>query len=761
MRACCYAYSLHALGIPQAMNFPLAPHRYPTIVSATALGMLALMLVLLAGAPLYTEDLWWHLKAGQMYFTEGPWPDSDWMLHTASDDAPIQHEWLFGVSVYALERLLGFHGLRVVHAAAVALTVWLAFSMFRRASEWPTAACLAACVFVVLAWLRLFQFRPDLVSIIATFAGYRLLLEGEEPPSWLRVAAYTFLIAVWANFHSLFLVSLNLLIAGIQGVALSAALAHFSGGTDEAGAALRARRKRLAIRLAAALLLGLFVALLNPRGVEQHLTFFSSTGNTAIWYVTDEWSHFYPFDFEANHDTITLPMWLAANAVILGFLMVAVTAFLRFARVRNRAALEDFDPVRFGLGLAAIVAMLVSIRFLWMSVFPLLYVLHAFKWMRVAHPGISLVAAWTMALASLLLMAWFSVGYGFANLVARFGESPGEYFSMPFRSHKFHSEGVYFLAESGLEGNLFNSYAMGGFLGYWLAPRLRTFVDSRAEHYDRDVYMDYSAVTEMLGRKPGETLLDVLDRRDVDVFFGIGFPGWWHTVFTTTHLDSVPGWLLVSRSFRHGIYLRDNARNRDNLDRVAAYYRAEGVPFDRERGLDPSAVIRARPDWAMERSMLPTDYSELRAEAQSRSLDTRLKARNALGLVYLLAGAIDEQIAWDRQTAGEFPLDRGSRQRLVYGYPRTDAVAEARAVVEELLSIDASDRWTRDLARLVNDYRILGNPGSQAIAEPPGKALQVRRNHLLWKMLPATIPETWAVEHAMSTEELTLSPVQP
>ena len=130
-------------------------------------------------------------------------------------------------------------------------------------------------------------------------------------------------------------------------------------------------------------------------------------------------------------------------------------------------------------------------------------------------------------------------------------------------------------------------------------------------------------------------------------------------------------------------------------------------------------------------------------------------------MLVLLAGAIHEQIAWDRKTAEEFPLDRGSRQRLVYGYLRTDAVAEAQAVVEELRSIDASDRWTRDLARLVNDYRILGNLGSQAIAGPPGKALQVRRNHLLWKMLPATIAETWAVEHAMPTEELTLSPVQP
>ena len=48
--------------------------------------------LLLAAAPIYTEDLWWHLKAGEMYATEGPWPEADWMLHTASDGAPIQYE---------------------------------------------------------------------------------------------------------------------------------------------------------------------------------------------------------------------------------------------------------------------------------------------------------------------------------------------------------------------------------------------------------------------------------------------------------------------------------------------------------------------------------------------------------------------------------------------------------------------------------------------------------------------------------------------
>jgi hypothetical protein len=732
--------------------------RYPTTVSATALAMLVLMALLLAGAPLYTEDLWWHLKAGEMYVTEGPWPESDWMLHTASDDAPIQHEWLFGVSVFALERLLGFHGLRIVHAAAVALILWLVYSICRRAGQWPVAACFATALFITLAWFRLFQFRPDLISILGTLAGYRLLLEGGERPSWLRTAAYTLLIGVWVNFHSLFLVSLNLLFAAILGVALAAGLERFLGRADEQSPARALGRRQLATRLATALVLGLIVALLNPRGVEQHLTFFASTENTAIWHVTDEWSHFSPFDFGANHSTVSLPMWLAVNATMLGFLAVAVTAFVRFSRLRTARALDDFDPVRFGLGLAAIVAMLVSIRFLWMCVFPLLYVLHAFTWMRAGRHRCALGAAWMMALASVLMAVWFSVGYGFANLAARFVKSPIEYFSLPYRTHKFHVEGVRFLAESRLEGNLFNSYAMGGFLGYWLSPRLRTFVDSRAEHYGNDVYLDYSAVTEMLGTRPGESFIDVLDRRNVDIFFGIGFPGWWHSVFTTNHLYGIPGWLLVSRSFRHAIYLRDNARNRENLKRVAAYYEAQGVPFDAERGLDPGAVIRSRPDWAMQRSLLPSDYPELLALAESGDPETRLKARNAVALVYLLGGAIDEQIAWDRQTAREFPHNRSSRQRLVYGLLRKDAAEEAQSVAEALVAMDPGDRWSRDLARLVNDYRRLGRPATQGAGD---NSVQILRNHLLWKMLPATASETWAVEHAMATEALSPAPGAP
>jgi len=726
--------------------------RYPIIVSATALGVLILMVLLVAGAPVYTEDLWWHLKAGEMYATEGPWPSGDWMLHTARADAPIQHEWLFGVSVDALERLIGFHGLRVIHAAAAAFIIWLALSIFRRSSAAAISACLATCVFVVLASPRLFQLRPDLVSIAATLVGYRLLLESGKPPTWRRIAAYGLLIVVWVNFHSLFLVSLNLLVAALLGIVLAAALHRFIDAAGAERADSDAQRARLGMRLGAALAVGLLLALLNPRGIEQHLTFLSSTRDSPIWRITDEWSHFHPFDFAANHRYLTRAMWLAANGVILAFLASSAIAFIRFARRRRVQALDAFDSVHFALACAAIVAMLVSIRFLWMGVFPLVYVLRSCTWMQpLVGARASIFAAWSAALAGAALAAWFSLGHDVGNLVSRFATSPGQYLSMPYRTHKFHAEGVHFLAASGLEGNLFNSYAMGGFLGYWLAPRLRTFVDGRAEHYDNEVHLDYSAITEMRGRRAGETFLDVLDRRNVDIFFGIGFPGWWHSVFTTTHLDRVPGWIPVSRSFRHAIYLRDDERNRENLARVAAYYDSQGIPFGPKLGFDPSAAVRARPDWAIEHAMLPGDYYGLVEQASSEDPETRLKARTALGLAYLLTGAYAEQIAWDLETAEDFPQDARSRQRLVYALLRVDAVDEARAVLEALAEIAPNDRWTRDLARLVTKYRRFSDP---RLAASDKRAVQVRKNHLLWKRAPITIPEAWAIEHAMHTEVL-------
>ena len=118
------------------MNVIARNDRYPAVASITALALLLGLVLLVCGAPIYTEDFWWHLKAGEMYATEGLWPAGDWMLHTARPEAPIQHEWLFGVALFELQSLIGFQGLRIVHVLLAAAILWMVFDVLRRHSAW-------------------------------------------------------------------------------------------------------------------------------------------------------------------------------------------------------------------------------------------------------------------------------------------------------------------------------------------------------------------------------------------------------------------------------------------------------------------------------------------------------------------------------------------------------------------------------------------------------------------------------------------------
>ena len=83
--------------------------RAQAIVAALATLTVLAPLLVMAAAPPRTTDLWFHLAAGRSYATEGLWPAGDPLLHTAHEDAPVQHEWLFGVLVHGVERLAASH----------------------------------------------------------------------------------------------------------------------------------------------------------------------------------------------------------------------------------------------------------------------------------------------------------------------------------------------------------------------------------------------------------------------------------------------------------------------------------------------------------------------------------------------------------------------------------------------------------------------------------------------------------------------------
>jgi hypothetical protein len=378
---------------------------------------------------------------------------------------------------------------------------------------------------------------------------------------------------------------------------------------------------------------------------------------------------------------------------------------VRVLRTRSLPALLAADPVRFALGFAGVAALLVSVRFQWLAVFPLLALLQfaRARWPRMAWPRAAAAAAGCAALA-----AAFPAWGGFRALADLYPDGLSAYLRKPYTDQRFFPEGVRFLEETGLSGNLFNPYAMGGFLCHRLAPRLRTFVDG-SMNYPLEVHREYSLVNRQRGAWPFETYLDVLDRRGVDVFFGTGVPaGGTGTeeegIYTTALLERAPGWLLVSRSYRHGIYLRDLPRNRENLERVAAWYEGQGVPFDAERGLEVEAVLRERPDWAAAHGLLPPGAARLAQERQSPDPEVRFRALDRLAASCALSGAYATAVALDREAAALRPRSPAPLRRLVYALLRLDRGEEALTLAERLLALDAGDPRSRVFVEVARRY---------------------------------------------------------
>ena len=647
--------------------------------------VLVALVVWLAAGPLTTNDLWWHLAHGRAFAAEGPWLDEDPCLATATRGA-VPHSWLFGVAAAAVEGVAGLHGLRVVHALAVVGVALLAFGVFRRATGRVVFAALGVALFFVLSWYRLIQLRPELFSIAAVLVLERVLL-AKPVPSWRAVLAAVGTIGLWANVHAAFLVG-PLLVAAASGGAL----------LEAATTASQAARTR-ALRLGSAFFGGLLAALLNPRGHEQHLAFWRSNREGEIFRVVDEWAPFDPFGRSNVAPAVSDLAWVVTDLMCAAFLVVLVWRAYAWLRARSDASMQRMDPVRLALGVAGCVALLASIRFAWLAVFPLLVLLGAASRSQARAP------ARLAALLTVVVAVAFPLAGGFRTAAAVFPSGPAEWWTSTHTGERFFDEGTRFLAETGVRGTLFHPYGMGGYLCHRLGPALRTFVDGSMNVPD-EVSTDYRKVMEHAGARPGESAADVLRRREVDLFFGVGVPAGPLTPgttqpYTTGLLEGVPGWLLVSRSMRHAIYLRDDAANRENRARIAAWYAGQGVPFSPSRGLDPGAVLAEAPGWARDWRLAPAGFEETRAAAQQRTPGRTAAALETLGLAYALAGAYDDAIATARDSMRRRPRAKEPRQRLVYALLHAGADAEARVAAEGLLALDPNDMRSRAFAGLV------------------------------------------------------------
>jgi hypothetical protein len=665
--------------------------------------------------PLFTEDMWWHLSMGRAYATTGPWLEADPNLFTAAGP-PSPAAWLSSLSLYGVERIAGFQGLRLAHTALVCLILGFAWSSLFKVSGSRAYASSAAALFAAVSAYRLFQLRPDLVSLLGAVLLVWLLVASKSATSRVavreaaadpeaaisrsRIVASVLLMGVWANGHAGFALGPILIAASIGGLLL----ARIVGAPFQAEPVGRMRG------LSIALVLGLLATFVNPTGAAPHLLYFSAgTATPELSLVADEWTR---IDLFAAPPANLPPSWLSWAIVwcLLAITPIAVALVLR----KTRSGADDskgetealgIDPALAGVAAVSLVGMLVAVRFLWLGIFPLLLIGHCARVLglfRLPQRPVHVIGG---ALFSLFLVYGF-YAHGAWPMISKAVRL--ETYTRPYTAAKNDAHAVWFLRDSELEGNLFNDYWSGNFLGYWLAPGLRCFVNGSL-NVPIEV-MDAGFEIKRRAFHSEFSFEDLLDRHDIDVFFATGtprlsLPGR-AVISTTTHLEDTSGWLLVFRSLSSAVYLRDNQRNHKNLARVRQYYADAGVPFGRDdAGLDVAQVIREAPAWATEHGLIPSNFASWKTATRVRDPTRRSIAKERLAGLYATLSLYRRAEAIDRETLRANPRALRAARRLVWSLFHQRRFDEAQAIAAQLSTFapagDAISRMLVDAARLL------------------------------------------------------------
>ena len=652
----------------------------PVVLAHVAAAAIAVLLLLSVGQPVFTDDLWWHLALGEAYAKEGPWLAADPILFEAAGP-PKPNAWLSDLLFYGVERGFGFTGLRLFHAVMVGLALALAWSIFRRASGAAWVGSVGMSAFALLSAYRFFQLRPHLFTILATLALYRLLLEGGRRPSPGRIALAAVLFLFWANFHSGFLLGLILLTAACAGLVLFRAIGP---------PATRARVDGRLAALALTVLIGLLATLVNPAGPEPHTSYLDAGITTPeLDRVADEWARFDLFRWPSLRLPPT-PLVFAMGWLF--FLLAPLAAWRGFASWRappSAADRPEVDPALVGLALASLVAMGLAVRFVWLGIFPLLLFVAAWRSLPEPSPRVSLAGRWVAGLVALALVPAF-LAAGDWSMISRAIPMSVARYAQPYPTGKHASHATWWLADAGLKGHLFGDYHSGGFHGYWLAPNIKTSLNG-SMNVPRERMDAARALRKRKGRSEGESFEQLLEDQKIDLFLGTGIPRVRYSNrpldTTTTHLEGNSDWVPVFRNVRSAVYLRRNNRNRENLERVADFYREEGVPFDPDLGFRPDEVILKAPQWAYRNGLVPADMTSLLRSASDRTPRIRLRATDRIASIYALLGLYEKAIKLDRRTLVYDSTAKRARRRLVWSLLKSgrfeEANEEARALDRE------------------------------------------------------------------------------
>jgi len=408
-------------------------------VPLLAIGIAA---ALLSFRPIYEPDLWWHLAQGREALS-GHIVRTNLFSFTHPDYRQQFTPWLFDAVGYAAWRGAGGTGIQIVQAGLLALTFGLLYGACRlRASAWSAAAVLAIGFFILEP--RAIP-RPHLVSF-AGVAACTFLIERASAQRSARPLLWGVpLVGLWSNLH----------VECVFGVLL---LAIYSCAEFVRPSALPRSEALRAVALAGICALA---TMANPYG----------WGLVAYLY-----------------ENLSVPDVLAIAELQPPYLP-AYRAF--YVYLLAGALLLALQPrsLRLWEVLALVVFAAAGARYLRLTPLVLLTTapMLAARLTALSAWGIDRRAILITASCAALAVSRVPVRMLITEVsVGTKAVAPPQFFS---------ADAIAFIREAGLEGPVFNSHNLGGYLALHFYPEVRIFQDSRLQAYPPEHFLGIMAAS--------------------------------------------------------------------------------------------------------------------------------------------------------------------------------------------------------------------------------------------------------------------------
>ncbi len=598
--------------------------------SQIAVGLTALLGIVLTLRPIDDYDVWYHLAAGRLMVATWRWPVSNTFAYTTPDHPWIDLHWVFQLVLYAAYALGGADGCILLTVVLVLASVTILQASARRFAPDVLVALLIAIALVVAS--PRFVPRPELLSFVL-LATYLWLLDG-FPRNGRALYWLVPLQALWTNSQGIF--AIGLVVIGCYWAGATLAFLPLPRGWRAASGASPGEWRRLTM----VLVLATAACFLNPYGLRGALFPFDLlprvTGSSLLSARIGE---FRP-PFQSGYGVPLAYTWaamvvLAAASFIvsirrwhLGRLFVtAALAILSMQALRNVALFA-------WVAVPAIAANLGPFCTRWADPSPMARgekrrdaVAHApATSARLAAALAPVATGGVIVVLALLIVSVVTNRFSYSLGIERefgVGVSPLHF---PIAAEEF-------ARDVGIGGRPFNCLATGGYLAWRRFPAERVFVDGRLEVYPEEFFQFYFAALDDPRNWP-----TVVARYAPD--YALLYHVWSNRFPLVRYLLAGHGWELVYYDETASLYLpTDDAHRtvRERAEREFAARRARNRPSP-----PPSGLRRA----------LSVPVAALRRDTAYGDFLMTIGAAGDAVEAYTRALAIDPDVSQTRFTLG-------------------------------------------------------------------------------------------------------------